>query len=234
LESSQAVAATRVFREMMSDAEVPPSEYLGDITLNFEYVSPDNLIVVPYAEEKLMALNIITNETGEYAGESEHIGRVHSGIIDDWVDMVYDDNETLHEGYVMVSDCHQHRFKLKTNRYLDAHRAKNDINSTKKLLAIIYSGNIDDLLKCKDLEADPAFYELLITKSENIKDIINNTVSRCENFYADNKDLERKFYAIKSQESDLPMGCLMNLYLEKDPDYLKYFMKNLEQFEEAS
>lgn len=234
LESEQAVNATTFIRNTLknqSDKELKELQNnLKKATFNYEYVGPDNIIVVPYGKENVHLLNIIDNETGKYNFISYDHG-INNCILDDFVEDTYQDDETLHEGYVISTKDLKQRIKIKTNRYLSAHKVKDNVNSMKNLVRLVCDGQIDDLLNCKDLEHDKEFFQILNNKAELIKDTVNESIFFYEKFYEENKELSRKDYALLVQEKDLPIGVLMNLYLGKETNYTDFFLKNLELFE---
>ena len=196
LESSQAMDATALLYDIRPDMVDNDmiTYHLCSNTINYEYVSPDNLIVVPYGEPDLRMLNHIDNDTGIIT-QSGSTMFLKGSDIDSFAEQVYEDGDSLHEGYVVVSG--QTMFKLKTNRYLAAHRIKDDISSTKRMVELVVNGNADDLHANKDLQADPEFFQRLLDKLEFIKDTLNTQTSRAESFHTQFKLLTRKDYAIK-------------------------------------
>ena len=244
LDSEQAIKATEIFKDNFIDIGITHKEIIniltkefgGLITINYEYVAPDNIIVVPYSKSEILPINSIFCETGQYQPNEETIvsTKINNVILEDWIEDVYDDKETLHEGYVIESEDKSVRFKVKTNRYSAAHKLKDNINSLKKLVDVVSSGQIDDILDAKDLSGDVEFFNILTTRAENIKNKINLVISTCENFYENNKHLDRADYAILGQkEIKQYFSIVMPMYLGQDIDYNKFFLKNLQLFDDV-
>lgn len=231
LESSQAVQSTALLNEIRPD--IKDSDlikfHLCSTTLNYEFVSPDNLVVVPYGQPDLRLLNHIDNDSGIITQNGPCM-YLKGADVDTFAEDVYNDDETLHEGYVVVAG--QTMFKLKTNRYLAAHRIKDDISSTKRMVELVVNGNADDIMINEDLKADPDFFQRLLDKLEHIKDTLNLEVSLAEIFYEANKGLDRKDYAVKLKSTkDVNFTLAINKYLGRDMDLFKFAMNNLSLFE---
>lgn len=232
LESEQALKATELFHKCYTP-DIIENLIDENITVNFEYVAPDNIIVVPYSEQELLPLNKICNTTGEYKEVFYGKELILHNNLEEFIEDTYNDDSRLHEGYVIMSDDYKTKFKVKTNRYSSAHRLKDDVHSLKKLVEIVANGNIDDVLTCKDLSYDKNFHAYLLDKTETIKDVMNVLIASCEHFYIDNKHLDRKDYAIKAKSSTIPISIAMNYYLERETDYVSFFIKNRKElFEE--
>ena len=227
LDSEQAIMAMEIFdeKEIRHDLSI--------YTYNYEFVSPQNIIVLPYSKPKLHLLSIINNVTGVYIWVNSNSNDfVNSNELEAWVNEVYTYDKELIEGYVMTSEDLGFRFKVKTNRYSSAHKLKDDVNSLKKLVGLVIEGDVDDMLLCQDIYHDNEFKNLLLARSELIKDKINDLYNEMEEFYNKYKDLSRKDYAIQLKLSSAPFGPTMNLYLEREDNLKEYIYKNLDLFED--
>lgn len=116
------------------------------------------------------------------------------------------------------------RFKLKTNKYLTAHRAKDSINSDRRLFEAVIDEAIDDV---RSLFAHDALIMKRIDEmQEKVGGWYNSIIARVESFHETNKHLDRKDYAIKGRgELDMFFGLGMNKYLGRGVDY-KDFIKS--------
>ncbi len=227
IESEQAVAAQKVFDN------IDTFHNLRHFTYNYEYVAPDNIVILPYARKELKLLSIINNLTGEYIsvndGEAKIVS-IHS--LSKFIDSTYAYSDELIEGYVMTSPDFKTRFKLKTDRYSSAHKLKDDIHSTKKLVALVLSGEIDDVMNIRDLDFDVEFTRLLVERTEIIKDVINHQRAAMEDFYSKNKNESRKDYANLLKLDPAPFAPTMNLYIGREDKLDEYIMKNMDLFAE--
>ena len=63
--------------------------------------------------------------------------------------------------------------------------------------------------------------------------IFNHTVATVEKFYADNKHLDRKQYAILGQQvlGQKEFGLAMSKYTGKDVNYKEWMKKNFKMFD---
>ena len=138
-------------------------------------------------------------------------------------------DETGIEGYIYVFE-NGLRMKKKTSWYITQHRLKDTVTNVNALFMAVVAESSDDL---KSIFHDNPDAVKLITEMENyVLPIIGDLVSSVELFYEDNKNLERKDYAIKGQQ-ELPrykFSAAMNLYLNKPNDYKLILEKNVKMF----
>lgn len=199
-------------------------------TTNMEWVAPDNRIVLPYMDSKLIVLNVRNNQTGEYMPYEqvvETFGKERVIETFDFTDPVEFVKSVAAmkniEGGVALMENGQ-RFKIKCDWYLTLHRAKDSIHSDRRLFEAVLDEGIDD---ARSLFADdPLVLKRIDEMQEKVDRFYNHMVKIIENFYKTNKHLDRKDYAIKGQnELDrMYFGLAMNKYLGKEVDY-KSFMK---------
>jgi T4 RnlA family RNA ligase len=251
LDSSQAVAAMKFLDRN--------PEYKKDIfhitaahrsTVNFEYTSPTNRVVVPYQEEKLTILSIRSNKTGDIMCADElktFLKNNYPSLVDKVVyftpvsekyntedqeqiiKTIYDEQEG--EGYVisMVRDDSSVYFiKAKNDRYNTLHLAKNGAETPKRLFEAVIEETADDL---RSLFVDDTYILSLISRmEETVIPIYNHMVKSVEDFYEENKELDRKAFAIKvKKELPVYMGLVMCLYSGKPVDYKDFSKKNMKE-----
>ena len=133
-------------------------EYMIDInhTPIFEYVSRDNRIVLDYKEQNLILLGIRNNLTGNYISYKQQIIYAYpyyipvvkevynsKNSIDDFVRYIY--NEKDIEGVVVRFD-NGHMLKIKTEWYVNIHRAKDACLHEKRVIEMILDSKTDDVL----------------------------------------------------------------------------------------
>jgi len=240
LESDQAVDALRWLENNQ------PSLYdeLLDLTLfgytvNMEWTSPNNRIVLGYQEDKLIILNIRNTFTGEYVNPSkfhlyneihkcwvENVEDLKAGEIDLFVSNIPSMEDV--EGFVVELSTGQ-KIKIKTEWYLVRHRAKDSVNAPRRLFEAIISEAIDDVRTL--FHGDPVALQTISEMEARVEPIFNHMIETVERFYEENKGLIRKDYAIKAQGlNDGLMPLYMNLYIGRENDYKEFAIKNYKMF----
>lgn len=186
---------------------------MNGFTVNMEYCSRKNRIVLDYPEDRLIILNIRHNETGEYL-EFDQIDPMHMQHIKDYLigeyspDMFknYDIIETIKseknmEGLIVrVADGRW--FKLKTQWYVELHHIKDSVNHNKNLVDEILNNRQDDLYAL--LHDDQVAIEKIKAFETHIIETINKGVEVIHTAYQKNRGKERKFYAIEGRETVPP------------------------------
>jgi T4 RnlA family RNA ligase len=124
-----------------------------DIDPIFEYVSPTNRIVVPYANTKLILLRMRDNKSGEYLDINDYASHLdgvsvaasdEGKTLQDLVDLksIVDNKE----GWIVQFENGK-MVKLKTQWYVDRHRLfTEDLNRENTLIGLILDETIDDVL----------------------------------------------------------------------------------------
>ncbi len=211
---------------------------LSNLTINMEYVAPDNRIVIGYQEPQLVVLNIRNNFSGGYLDINEFFDP-STEIYKRQIAKELPDNPTKFvtnipqmedvEGYVVRLSNGMY-IKVKTEWYLVQHRAKDSINSPRRLFEAVLEEVTDDL---RSLFFDDPYVLDRIKEMELLVDkLYNGTVKSVEEFYETNKGLERKDYAILGQkELDRRIfGLVMSKYIGRLVDYKAFLKKNYKSF----
>lgn len=214
-------------------------------TVNMEYTAPTNRIVLPYQDENLTILNIRRIDNGfvgdyishvlmkslckVYDCEQYLIENTASNIenYEDFINSIPDMTEI--EGFV-VRIQNGETVKIKTNWYLSLHRAKDSINSDRRLFEVVVNEAHDDL---RSVFPDDAYLMERINRMESkVKEIYVKIKHHVEGFYNRNSLLDRKSYAILAQQEVPRMyfALAMNLYLGKDNDYKSWMIKSWKEF----
>jgi len=241
ISSDQALDAMRTMHEDVYLHGVLSSLAKSGYTVSMEYTAPDNRIVLPYDERELKILGVRCNHNGEYVDYADLYSEFPNYMVDDHTDKfdygnteelilsIYD--ETGIEGYVVGLQNGQ-RFKVKTAEYLSLHRAKDSINSNKRLFEVALNDATDDL-RTLFVHDDQA-----LARIEEMEKIVgtayNGLVKKVEEFHAENSGLSRKDYAILGQQcmNKFEFGLAMSKYTGRDPDYKEALMKNFKLFVE--
>lgn len=211
-------------------------------TVNMEWISPKNRIVIGYAEPTLRVLNIRNNENGKYLDKDQlNDGLLFlNNIYRNWVDEIPIPEDVVAfvnsipamegiEGYVIRLASGQ-RVKIKTSWYLALHHTKDSINSDRRLYEAVLMEAVDDL---RSLFYDDPLAIARIDKMQTfVEHKYNHLVKSVEDFYAANKHLERKEYAILGQKEldRLAFGLAMNKYLNKPVNYKQFMADRWKEF----
>lgn len=204
-------------------------------TVNLEWCSArlDHRIVIGHQKSHLLVLNARHNSAGFYFPRRELVKLVDSvymvGDVDtkglDLVAFVNDIPAMTDdiEGYV-VQLASGLRFKVKTDKYLTAHRAKDSINSDRRLFETVIDEAVDDVRAL--FAHDPLIMARITAMEEKVGNLYNSMVAQVEAFYVENQHCDRKEYAIKGQsEMGMYFGLAMNKYLGRTVDF-KGFIKS--------
>lgn len=207
-------------------------------TVNFEWVSPDNQIVIGYAEPKLIVLNARHMETGEYMSRENMVRYFLEGNIVKSFDLPADPHQFMLEaekmngieGFII---CFENGLwvKHKTEAYCVLHHLKDSINNARRLWEACVNETADDLRAL--FHEDPVSIAKIVDMEEKASKTYSHIHRVVHSFYADNKHLERKEYAIKGQAELTKEGLFslaMNLYLGKDADIKAFMVKNYKKF----
>ena len=214
---------------------------LLDNTVNMEWCAPHNRIVLSYEKPALTVLNVRNNETGAYVNFDNVRERTTEfyEIVDRWIERLDIDDHVKFvseipamekvEGYVVKLTSGQ-RVKIKTEWYLVQHRAKDSINSPRRLFEACIEQATDDLRSL--FYDDPVVIAMIDEMEKRAETIYNHTADSVEKFYDANKTLERKEYAILGQQTldKKIFGLAMTKYLGKEVDYVAFLRKHYKSF----
>lgn len=221
-----------------------------DYTVNLEYTSPENRIVISYQEEALTILSARNHETGEnlfatkltqYLKTLDGFDKLVANMVPfedlrgqiieqlKWVDDIR--SEQSGEGYVQEfirEDNTSYLGKVKNLKYIALHHTKDSVNSPKRLFESIINEASDDLRSM--FADDPYVLNKIKEMEEHVQPIFNHIVKTVEDFSAANKHLERKEYAIKVQkEQPQYLGLLMSAYLDKPNNFKEFAIKRRQE-----
>lgn len=209
--SEQAMAANKLLN-LPENEELKRLVYEGakeGLTFNFEYVSPENRIVLPYQEERLILLNVrITGNSrdGEYV---EYTDLVQNSVLQPFLVKAYmvenptqwiqgvRDSEGI-EGYVVRMKDGQF-FKIKTNWYCALHHTKDSITNNGRLYASIVAGAGDDLRGM--FSGDEYAIAKISAFEQSYINYLSESLTLCQNFYNEYRGRDRKDYALAGQKA---------------------------------
>lgn len=172
-----------------------------DIIPIFEFVSPQNRIVVPYANTELILLRMRDNKTGEYLNINDYAHKLDGISV-----AASDEGKTLEdlislknvtegkEGWIIQFENGK-MIKLKTQWYIDRHHLfTEDLNRENTLIGLIVDETIDDVLAQLEEPTKKAEIEKTI-------EIVNKEIARMahqvdelmSNYKGDRKDFAIQF-----------------------------------------
>lgn len=241
LHSDQAQAAEKLIRtESYNDLyqAVRKLEW-KNYTVNMEYVAPDNRIVIGYEEPALIVLNARHRFTGEYMPWEKLMSSVPAERL---VKRYEFDNHEQQVKFLenlpgmtgiegVVAETFNGQFmKMKTEAYMTAHRAKDSINSDRRLFEAVLEEATDDLRTL--FFDDPLALQRIEDMELKVDQIYNHAVDQVERFYERNKHLERKEYAILGQQEldRRVFGLAMSTYLGHDVNFKAFLRKHYKEF----
>lgn len=135
--SSQAEAA----RDFIYEREVKAIVGFNE-SLNFEWCSPDNRIVVPYRQPRLRYLNTVVHDTGEILMPGT--AREKSEVTNPEALRIFVDDAVHCEGYIVRFKSGE-MAKIKNKWYMTLHHARDNFQSNKHLVRCVWDGGMDDL-----------------------------------------------------------------------------------------
>lgn len=213
-------------------------------TVNMEYTSPSNRIVLEHTEDKLTILNVRHRETGEYFDMHKlfNVPVIRAFLVEmfpkqpvQWVKAAKQAEGI--EGFVVRMKNGLH-FKLKTDWYCTLHKTKDSITRNDELFGVIAANGQDDL---KGLFADD---ETALAKISAFEDVFFDEVSTQVNdvmgTFKSMAGLERRDVAIRGQQifRDKPQcfHALMDMYkgrtdfMQVQENIIKAFLKNFAKY----
>lgn len=185
----------------------------SDIIPIFEYVSPTNRIVVPYANTDLILLRLRDNKTGEYLDIDDFSDHLDGISVAASEETTLDDLITIKdiiegkEGWIIQFENGK-MVKLKTSWYIDRHRLFTDeLNRENTLIGLILDETIDDViaqlvepLKKEEIEE---VIDIVNFKMNELSHKIDNLLSE---YKGDKKEFALKF--IKNPLFGVTMGVI--------------------------
>lgn len=177
-------------------------------TALFEYVSPNNLIVVQYNTPKLILTAIRHNMTGEYMLYNDMVDIANKHGVD-VVGCLNVQNKSMGELVEYISNIvadiegfvirfnDGNMYKLKTNDYILLHKSRENCLYEKNIWKLLLSNTIDDFKKllCEDdlknvIEFEQSFNNELMYLVDKISNFIKQ--SKAEIQYNDDKEYKKK------------------------------------------
>lgn len=234
----------------------------NNITAIFEYVAPNNRIVLQYNQEELILLRLRDNLTGKHIDIDDHLDKIGSIRIAPFYDDVKDldylidltAKEVDKEGYIVTCEDDMGRdffFKLKTPWYMSLHGLlTDDIYREHILIDYILDDKIDDILGQIPEEQVDAHDRInkIISIVKRTLDLVTEKIETAYNDYLQS-GMSKKDYAITKRVGNPYFSFVMNMIkaeeLKKlsndeiiknyngDTDRYEKVLSNLEPYEMA-
>lgn len=195
--SEQAVEALDLLKSQPDLYQQVENLVKQGITLNFEYVSPTNRVVVFYGSKDLVYLNARDNQSGEYL-DLPQLDRwsVHKSRVEDPDTFVQTVLKTPGiEGYVGILRDGTW-FKIKTEWYSALHRLKDRASNPARLLECMALDAYDDLYS---LAGSPEEKSYLDKALKVYRDFLQYGLDKIRAAWEANQHGTRKEYAIQGQ-----------------------------------
>ena len=206
-------------------------------TVNMEWVSPDNRIILEYDKPALKVLNARFNSSGDYYNQKalqvmfndcpmvescEDYKHFNLNILKKFSDI---------EGWVIKPVNHYHNeskvnfCKIKTNWYLNLHKLKFSVEVPKALFFCCLNEQSDDIRSA--FSNDKELIKRVDLMERIVKNNYNYICQEVDSFYEENKHLQVKEFAIKAKDK-MPRfhAILMSLYNGTSYTVKKYMEKN--------
>jgi len=177
--------------------------YFLDMRLTpiYEYVSPNNRIVIDYQKPELRLLAIRNNLSGGYGMFNVHGIRDVVALSENPSSLVENVRQAKgEEGVVLTWLATGHKVKLKGEEYVQLHRAIDTMSSEKRILDVVLEGKDDDL--CSIVAEDRA--ARIREYAGAVRQIMSNIQGTVVRWVENNSELSQKEFALKINDQNNP------------------------------
>jgi RNA ligase len=187
--------AMQAMRECDYDADEMVMLLKSGFTPIYEFISPNNKIVIHYDEPRLVPLNIRDRETGTYftnfAETDSPLGNHLKGqSIEEILDSIKKAKDL--EGTVIQFHYSKRFIKFKADDYVALHRVIDETAHEKRVLALIMDDKLDDVLPL----VAPARAEHLKAYAKNVNWILLCRAKYISNYVFYRQDYTQKDFAL--------------------------------------
>ncbi len=176
--------------------------HLNDnLTPMFEYIGPDNQVVIPYDTSKLVYLGSRDMETGNYISfidDNSEIPDIFNlpNISTEFLNIsdvvsYCNDSKKMEEGFVLHF-TNGEMVKIKTRKYVDLHHTLSSILNEKNLASLILNDELDDLLPL----LDNGYHNQIFEFKDMLLSHYNHIIHTANEYFEENKQLPNKDYAL--------------------------------------
>jgi RNA ligase len=227
-DNDQANGINRIYRTNTDVKNFVDWALDNDITPIFEFVAPNNRIVLRYPGEELILLRL-RDLDGKHIDIRDYLDKVGNIRIAPFEDEIKDLDQLIEltatqvdkEGSIVTCEDengHDFFFKIKTPWYCERHGLlSEDIYREHIIIGYILDDKIDDILG--QIPEDEKEAHIRINKIISIvKKSISDKVSEIEKYYDDfiKSGISKKDYAIKHRVGNSNFGFVMNMVKAND------------------
>ena len=250
-DNDQANGINRIYKTNIDVKKFVDWSLDNDIITVFEYVAPNNRIVLRYPGEELILLRLRDNRTGKHIDIRDHLDKVGNIRIAPFEDDIKDLDQLIEltatqvdkEGSIVTCEDENGRdffFKIKTPWYMSLHGLlTDDIYREHVIIGYILDDKIDDILGQipeEEVEAHQRINKIISI----VKKSISDKVSEIEKAYQDfiKSGISKKDYAIKHRVGNPNFGFVMNMVKADDlrkmsKEEILDIYDNMEEYEKA-
>lgn len=218
--SEQAIAAMDIVEENATLRKSIIELIQNGYTPMFEYISPQNQIVVKYDDERLKYIGARNMIDGTYDFDPiEGSDPVEIFTMDNLYKVInVAENYIGHEGFVIVFDD-QDMVKIKTSEYFKLHKIRSNILNDNLLAELILNENLDDI-KYTLLSSESDILDYIDKFEKKVINRYNQLIDAAQKYYETHRQLNRKTYAIIAQQEldRTSFGLAMELYTKGSID----------------
>lgn len=223
-----------------NDYEIFASKLNTDKTYLFEYIAPENKIVIKYSKPELVLLAIRDNKTYKFETNQELKDTFNRFPPNDNISLVKEfannfsnvkdiikhiNSIEFNEGVVLVDDCFN-MIKIKTTDYVNLHYLKGNYLTDKRILKMIYEGSYKEFLSYFPEETDRvnAWFKVITDKNKELQDIYDAI--------PDELKQDRKSFAfeVNKIEDTIVRSFVMMRFNDKKPIDVLEQAKTLKKF----
>ncbi len=236
LHSAQALAAMQwLERQAEFKTFITEAEQKG-WTVNCEWTSPLNRIVVPYQRDNLIVLNARHRVTGEYMEYGELLDWFGGQVVPQ-LNVPVEEVAKLAQGEGIVvffgNEAYPRLVKVKAEAYLALHKLKDGVNQPNALFDAVVLEAVDDL---KASFADDLIVQKMIAEMEKlVTPAYNHFAAIVEKATVSAKQQpDRKGYALEAMrvtnellpdgQAKAAFGCCMNSYIGRTVNVQEAFL----------
>jgi RNA ligase len=250
-DNDQADGINRVYRANKEVKSLVDWALDNNIVPVFEYVAPNNRIVLRYPSEELILLRLRDNVTGKHIDIRDHLDKVGTVRVAPFEDEIKDLDQLIEltatqvdkEGSIVTCEDENGRdffFKLKTPWYCERHGLlTEDLYREHIIIGYILDDKIDDILG--QIPEDEKEAHIRINKIIDIvKKSISDKVSEIEKDYRQyvSMNISKKDYAINHRKNNPNFGFVMNMVKADDlrkmsKEEILDIYDNMEDYEKA-
>jgi len=208
--SDQAIGSQRVYDTDDNIRRVVDYFLSKNIVPVFEYVSPDNKIVVPYSNTDLILLQLRDNRTGEYL-DIDDFQDILNGVSvvvteDNTLDKLIELKDILEdkEGWVIQFENGK-MVKLKTKWYIDLHGLfTEELNRENLIFKMIFEETIDDALALLGEDETSVYVKMTVNEINELLNFkIKKLYKEVMDFLDSEYDGDKKDFSLKHSKHKL-------------------------------